>query len=422
MAVITPNTHEGGHPEEGGVRCAESDIHLSAEDLPVRRINRASVFGTVSAAALFVCTAFIGAQAPAATPPQTTAPAAGQAAPPPAGRGTPLPGTESGWATFQGQCYGCHRNESPDGTPTAASIRQLTPERIFDSLAGRNHGNVVLSDIQKQRVAEFMSGRPMGSIGAGEAKSMPNQCTANPPMRDPASGPSWNGWGNDLSNTRFQSAAAARLSAADVPKLKLKWAFGFPKGVTNNSQPSIVSGRVFASGDNGYTYSLDAKTGCVYWSFQNGSIVRNSPMVGAVSGQGNARWAVFFGDGHANVFALDAQTGRQLWKTRVDDHVVARITGSVKYHDGRVYVPISGSEEFNSGNKDYPCCTARGGVAALDANTGKELWKTYLADPRSRGRSRRTAHSSMDRPLVVFGIRRRSTPFAARSTSAPAMR
>ena len=149
----------------------------------------------------------------------------------------------------------------------------------------------------------------MGSIGAGEAKSMPNQCTANPPMRDPASGPTWNGWGNNLGNTRFQSAAAARLSAADVPKLKLKWAFGFPKGVTNNSQPSIVSGRVFTSGDNGYTYSLDAKSGCVYWSFQNGSIVRNSPMVGAVSGQGTARWAVFFGDGHANVFALDAQTG-----------------------------------------------------------------------------------------------------------------
>ena len=116
----------------------------------------------------------------------------------------------------------------------------------------------------------------------------------------------------------------------------MKWAFGFPKGVTNNSQPTVVSGRVFASGDNGYTYSLDAKTGCVYWSFQNGSIVRNSPMVGAVSGQGTARWAVFFGDGHANVFALDAQTGRQLWKTRVDDHVVARITAGVKYYEGRV--------------------------------------------------------------------------------------
>jgi polyvinyl alcohol dehydrogenase (cytochrome) len=185
------------------------------------------VLGTVSAAALFVCTAFIGAQAPA-NPPQTPAPAAAPGAAPPAGRGTPLPGTESGWATFQGQCYGCHRNESPDGTPTAASIRQLTPERIFESLAGRNHGNVVLSDIQKQRVAEFMSGRPMGSIGAGEAKSMPNQCTTNPPMRDPASGPSWNGWGNDLA-TRDSSRGGARLAAADVPKLKLKWAFGFPR-------------------------------------------------------------------------------------------------------------------------------------------------------------------------------------------------
>src|SRR5262245_65173766 len=103
-------------------------------------------------------------------------------------------------------------------------------------------------------------------------------------------------------------------------------------------------------------------------------------MVGAVSGQGAARWAVFFGDGHANIFALDAQTGRQLWKTRVDEHGVARITGGVKYYDGRVFVPLSGSEEFVSGNPNYPCCTARGGVVALDASTGKVLWKAYNVD------------------------------------------
>lgn len=346
----------------------------------MRRINRATVIGPVSAAALFVCSAFIGAQAPASGL-QTTTPAAGQAAAPapPAGRGG-LPGTESGWATFQGQCFGCHRNESADGTPTAWTIRQMTPEGIYAALAGRDHGGVALSDIQKTRVAEFMSGRPMGSIGAGEASSMPNRCTANAPMRDPASGPAWNGWGNDLGNTRFQSAAAARLTAADVSRLKLKWAFGFPKGETNNAQPTVVSGRVFAASDNGYVYALDAKTGCVYWSYQNGSIVRNSPMVGAVSGQGDTRWAVFFGDGHANVFALDAQDGRLLWKTRVDDHVVARITAGVTYHEGRVYVPVSGSEEFNSGNRDYPCCTARGAVVALDASSGTEIWKTYLAD------------------------------------------
>jgi polyvinyl alcohol dehydrogenase (cytochrome) len=257
----------------------------------------------------------------------------------------------------------------------------MTPERIYGALtSGKHTEGASLSDIQKQRVGEFMSGRPMGSIGAGEAKSMPNQCTTNPAMRDPSSGPSWNGWGNDLANTRFQTAAAARLTAADVPRLKLKWAFGIPKGMTNNAQPTVVSGRVFMATDNGYIYSLDAKSGCVYWSFQNGSIVRGSPAVGAVSGQGATRWAVFFGDGHANIFALDAQTGRQLWKVRVDEHVVARITAGVRYHDGRVYVPVSGSEEFNSGQRDYPCCTARGAVAALDANTGKQIWKTYNVD------------------------------------------
>jgi polyvinyl alcohol dehydrogenase (cytochrome) len=202
----------------------------------------------------------------------------------------------------------------------------------------------------------------MGSIGAGEASAMPNRCTANPPMRDPARGPSWNGSGNDLANTRFQSAAAARLTAADVPRLKLKWAFGSPEGVTNNAQPTVVSGRVFAASDNGYIYSLDAKTGCVYWSFQNGSIVRNSPMVGAVSGQGTARWAVFFGDGHANVFALDAQTGRQLWKTRVDPHVVACITAGVKCHEGRVYVQIF--REAGDGR-----------LFAVSATDGSQLWE-----------------------------------------------
>ena len=150
--------------------------------------------------------------------------------------------------------------------------------------------------------------------------------------------------------------------------------------MTSNAQPTVASGRVFVASDNGYLYSLDAKTGCVYWSYQQGSIVRGGPTVGRITGQGTARWAVFLGDGHAYVHAVDAQTGRPLWKVRVDDHPVARITASLAYHDGRVYVPVSGSEEFNAGQVDYPCCTSRGAVVALDASTGKQVWKTYNVD------------------------------------------
>ena len=326
---------------------------------------------------IFTSVAFLSAQAPAA--PQR--PATPQA--PGGGRGAGTPGTESGWATFQTQCAGCHGIVTPmREAPMASAIRAMTPDRIYAALQGKTHHGRTLSDIQARRVGEFMGGRPLGSVDAGDASDMPNRCSANPPMTDPAQSPGWNGWSNDLANTRFQPAAAARLTAAQVPGLKLKWAFGFPHGESNNAQPTVVSGRVFAASDNGYIYSLDAKTGCVYWSYQQGSIVRNSPAVGAVSG-GGARWAVFFGDGHAFVHAVDAQTGRQLWRVRVDDHPVARITAGVKYHDGRVYVPVSGSEEFSAGNIDYPCCTSRGALVALDASTGKEIWKTYnVGEPR----------------------------------------
>jgi mono/diheme cytochrome c family protein len=181
----------------------------------------ASLISGAAAAVLFVCTAFLGAQAPPPQAPAAPAQPAAQGAA--AGRGRGLPGTESGWATFQGTCFACHTTRSLGKGPTANEIRQMTPERIYAGLTRPSHtteaetGVQALSDIQRRRVAEFMSGRPMGSIGAGEAKAMPNQCATNPTMTDPTRSAGWNGWGNDLANTRFQPAAAARLTAADVP-------------------------------------------------------------------------------------------------------------------------------------------------------------------------------------------------------------
>ena len=93
----------------------------------------------------------------------------------------------------------------------------MTPERIYQALttgldAGAGARPERHSEAARRRVHE----RPADGQHQAPATptSMPNQCTANPPMPDPASGPSWNGWGNDLANTRFQPAAAARLTAA----------------------------------------------------------------------------------------------------------------------------------------------------------------------------------------------------------------
>ncbi len=301
--------------------------------------------------------------------------------------GPKQPGTEQGFALFQTRCMGCHGNPAmADRAPDPSVIRQMSPQKIYDALTTgpmKVQGQA-LSDQEKRLLAEFMGGStPIGLGDAGEAKNMPNRCASNPALPDPSSGASWNGWGVDLANTRFQAAKAAGLTAAQVPRLKLKWAFGYPSGVSAHGQPSVVGGRVFVGADIGYVYSLDAKTGCVYWSYQTNSLVRNSITVAPVKGHGSTKYAAFFGDARANVYALDAQNGELLWKKHVDDFFVARITAAVKVYEGRVYVPVSSSEEFTGGNLDYPCCTSRGSVVALDASTGNQIWKTYVvAEPK----------------------------------------
>ena len=186
-------------------------------------------------------------------------------------------------------------------------------------------------------------------------------------------GASWNGWGIDLQNARHQTAAAAGLTPADVPRLKLKWSFGFAGASASGSQVSIVGNRVFVGSRNGVMYALDRQTGCLVWAFEADAGTRSTPVVVRA---GNAA-TVYFGDSHAQVYALDAGTGALKWKVKVEDHLDAMITGGVVFHDGRLYVPVSSLEEGTAAMAAYECCTFRGSVVALDAATGKHLWKTY---------------------------------------------
>jgi polyvinyl alcohol dehydrogenase (cytochrome) len=290
-------------------------------------------------------------------------------------------GTEFGIGVFQTKCMGCHGNAAMAGrVPDPATLRQLPPEKIYEALTTgvmKTQG-ASLSDQQKRILAIFMSGRTFGSAQQGDAKNMPNHCEANPPMADPSASTFWNGWSPDVTNSRYQTAKGAGLTADQVPHLKLKWAFGYPTGVSAFGQPAVASGRVFVGSDIGYVYSLDAATGCVYWSYQAKGNVRGGPSIGPVKGHGDTRYAVFFGDAHANVYAVDAQTGQELWTRKVDDHFVARVTASPKLYDGFLYVPISSSEEFAGRSLDYACCTSRGSVVKLNASTGEQAWKAYV--------------------------------------------
>jgi polyvinyl alcohol dehydrogenase (cytochrome) len=218
------------------------------------------------------------------------------------------------------------------------------------------------------------------------------RCTAPTPTTDPAreaARMNWMNWGNDASNSRF--APASGLTAADLPRLKLKWAFGYEGSPSARPQPAMAGGKLFTGSDNGQLQALDPKTGCAYWTFKAEFGVRSGITVGPYKAAGQTKYAAFFGDQRGNAYAVDTITGQQVWKRKVDDYPSAAITGALTIQDGKVFVPLQGlTEEGSGGRGTTACCQFRGSLSALNADTGAVLWKTYLVDePKLRGKNAR---------------------------------
>src|SRR5438309_767222 len=83
---------------------------------------------------------------------------------------------------------------------------------------------------------------------------------------------------------------------------------------------------------------VDAKTGCVVWTFTADGGVRASVSIGA---RGSSTYGAYFSDQKGYAYAVDAATGALVWRRRVEDHPLVRLTGSPALHDGRLYVPTS---------------------------------------------------------------------------------
>ena len=281
--------------------------------------------------------------------------------------------TPDGAAIFRQRCAMCH--DHPSGRiPSHEMLASLPPDTIiFDLTFGvMQPQGLGLSANEIAAVATFLTGK--SSAPGVQPNPQANQCGgAAPPIR--FEGSLWNGWGHDVENSRFQPEPG--IAAADVPKLSVKWAFAYP-GPVVGTQPTVIGDHLFIGTSNGWIYALNAKTGCTYWTYHAGSDIRGSLSVGTFGDGAGKRFAVYFADlMQAAAYAVDAATGKLLWKTKVDDHPLARITGSPAVYENRLYVPVSSQEEGFGGVPTYHCCTFRGSVVALDTSTGKVLWKTY---------------------------------------------
>ena len=283
---------------------------------------------------------------------------------------------QDGGMVYKEHCASCHKAAAPRVPPESA----LRAMKLMQVLAALQTGVMktvgdTLTPQQRYAVALYLS------VTASKPTPLPSSafCSATAtPFRFSSSGAGWTGWSTGVNNWRFQDSKGAGLTAADVPKLKLKWAFSLGNETAARSQPAAAGGRIFFGTATGDVYSLDSQTGCIYWTTTIEGGIRSALVIGPA--EHAKRAAVYFGTGQ-NAYALDAATGKQLWKLHIADHFAAFITAAPLLHGGVLYFGVSSFEEALPPLPTYECCTFRGSVVAVKADTGKLLWRTYtIAD------------------------------------------
>jgi polyvinyl alcohol dehydrogenase (cytochrome) len=282
-----------------------------------------------------------------------------------------------GAAIYHARCQLCHEGQAPRA-PSRTFIEMMAPEAIHRALSIgiMQQQSAGLSDADKRAVAEYLSGLPFGA----PKPPMAPACGGAAARFDLARKPDEVGWGFDPHNTHFVPAAAAGLAAADIPLLKVKWTFAYPSTVRARSRPTFAYGALYVGSQSGTVYALDARSGCIRWTFSTTAEVRTAVVVPPETG--TVKHA-YFGDIIGRIYAVDASTGKEAWRRRVDAHPSATITGAPVYFDGVLYVPVSSLEEATA-DPSYPCCSFRGSVVAFDAASGKRLWQRHTIEEEPR--------------------------------------
>ncbi|MBI4476618.1 MAG: PQQ-dependent dehydrogenase, methanol/ethanol family [Acidobacteria bacterium] len=159
----------------------------------------------------------------------------------------------------------------------------------------------------------------------------------------------------------------AQITRASVTQLQPLWVMA--TGVTNGHEaaPIVNNGVMFVATPGNQLMAIEARSGEVFWRFTRplaDDVIRMHPTTRGVALYGDR---VFFASGEAVLVALDARTGKEVWTTKVDENKSGYyLSVAPLVVDGKVLIGTSGGE-FG----------IRGFVAAYDANTGKELWKSY---------------------------------------------
>ena len=266
---------------------------------------------------------------------------------------------------YDQRCSFCHDGSTPKA-PHLIEFQIIGAKAIEDTLTNglmAQHAQG-LSQADITALALF--------LGGARASTQPvKRCEVNVV---PATTPPTQGWSLSLEGTRFIPAEVAQLAKDQVSRLQLKWVFAHPGATRVRSQPVPFGDVVITGSQDGQVYALDLHSGCTVWQFAAAAEVRSAV---AINEKGTR---AFFGDIRGDVYAIDPRDGSPIWQTTAHGHPDTTITGSPRYYNGVVYVPLSSTEWGSAADPSYPCCTFRGGVVALDAVTGEEKWTAYAIE------------------------------------------
>lgn len=164
----------------------------------------------------------------------------------------------------------------------------------------------------------------------------------------------------------------AELTSANVSKLGLAWSMDLPEEVTLESTPLHIDGTLYFSGGYAEVYAVEAATGKLLWKFDPETWKRRPDKFhfGANRGVAYENGKVFTVEMDGTVDALDAKTGKVLWSApsipEGPAFMFTNSTGAPRTMNGKVIIGNGGGD-----------AGARGFVTALDANTGKQLWRFF---------------------------------------------
>jgi alcohol dehydrogenase (cytochrome c) len=180
----------------------------------------------------------------------------------------------------------------------------------------------------------------------------------------------WQFTGGDSGNTRYSNAKM--VTPANVGKLNVAFALQLGTTRSQESTPILVGDTLYVTSSFGpkNTYAVDARTGQVRWTYQP-DIPKAIDQYACcdVNNRGVAYndGKIFVGRLDAHVVALDAKTGKELWKTQIVDYTQGSVITSPPTVVKNLIITGFGGGEYG----------ARGSIVALDQATGKEVWRTY---------------------------------------------